>query len=603
LRSALAAQVAEHLVPAAFVVLDHLPLTANGKLDRDALPAPETAGTLREAYVPPDTHDERLLCDVWQRVLGLERIGIEDNYFAVGGDSIRSLQIVRLARERGLALCVADVFRYQTIRLLATRARAAEASPLTPVDLRRLETSLSTNLPNGLSDVYPLTAMQSLMVRAYADPTRTGEGVYHVQQYFRFYEPAPSPDAMRAAFELLAKSHPILRTVLVHGEEGELLQGVRDEIVLDFAEEALPNADESGQMAWLSARVASDRSDAFRLGDPLFRVRWFATGPGRFDLLLSIHHAVDDGWGNQNFLAELFGLYKKLSQGERVSLPTRANVFKEYVALEREAADSAAAHAFWTPRLARPPSRGFARRSGPADAAGVLSLRIDADRTAGLQRLARDQSVSLKAVLLAGYLRMVGDGCEAADPCVGVVSNGRSERLSDPLGGLGLFWNLLPFRTELLPSGETAVASATLVRAVQDELSAMESFALYPASSIAEQLHGTAPFQATFNFIDFHNVAQLESDDSLVLAYQDGHDKFHSPLNYAFSVDRAEGTVLVRVEFDPAYFDAPSVASLNRRLLHEIDVLAGRGQFQHDPSLTSGQYANPAVEMTCQANE
>jgi Condensation domain len=316
--------------------------------------------------------------------------------------------------------------------------------------------------------------------------------------------------------------------------------------------------------------------------------------------LFSIHHAIDDGWGNQNLLAELFEIYTRLRQGEFVRVEGRPNVFKEYVALERETAESPLAQAFWAPRLDRPAAPAFARRAEPAADATVSTLLIDADRAAGLQAFARGQSVSLKAVLLAACLRLVGEEGNTPTPCVGVVTNGRSDRLSDPLGGFGLFWNLLPFALNGQPDAATA-SDAELVRSVQAELSEMESFALYPATRVAQRKFGREPFQATFNFIDFHNAARLENDAALALVYQDSRDKFHAPLNYAFSVDRTGGAVVVRVECDPAYFDANDIARLNDRLLQHLAALTATAAGPTIPLAhprTPVRDANSAVEMT-----
>jgi non-ribosomal peptide synthetase component F len=239
------------------------------------------------------------------------------------------------------------------------------------------------------------------------------------------------------------------------------------------------------------------------------------------------------------------------------------------------------------------------RRAEPVAEAEVVNTVIEPRCVAGLQALARSLSVSLKAVLLAAYLRVLADDGDAA-ACVGVVSNGRSDRLSDPLGGLGLFWNLLPFGLDSLP-GATAATDAALIRAVQVELSAMEEFALYPASRVAEQQHGRSAYQATFNFIDFHNAAQVQENTDLVLTHQDGHDKFHAPLNYAFGVDRAGGAVGVRVDYDPAYFDATDINRRNDNLLQRLAMLeaAAAGLINHPAdSRAPLRNALTAVELT-----
>jgi aryl carrier-like protein len=107
------------MVPAMYVLLTALPLNANGKVDRKKLPAPHEDDRQREAYSGPRTEVERMLCAIWQEILHLERVGIHDNFFALGGDSILSIRIVARAQANGLSLSVKDVFEWQTIAQLA----------------------------------------------------------------------------------------------------------------------------------------------------------------------------------------------------------------------------------------------------------------------------------------------------------------------------------------------------------------------------------------------------------------------------------------------------------------------------------------------------
>ncbi len=122
LRAHLGRSLPEHMVPSAFVVLDRLPLTPNGKLDRRALPAPEArVGSVRRVARTPQ---EEILCGLFAEVLGLERVGIDDNFFALGGDSIMSIQLVSRARKAGLVITPRAVFQHQTVAALSAAAGA-----------------------------------------------------------------------------------------------------------------------------------------------------------------------------------------------------------------------------------------------------------------------------------------------------------------------------------------------------------------------------------------------------------------------------------------------------------------------------------------------
>jgi len=127
LRAFLAQTLPDYMVPSAFVTLDELPLSPNGKLDRKALPAPDLSAAHAGGYVPPRTDAERTLAEIWAEVLGVEQVGVEDNFFELGGDSILSIQVVSRARAAGLSLMPRDLFLHQSVASLA--ANVAEALP------------------------------------------------------------------------------------------------------------------------------------------------------------------------------------------------------------------------------------------------------------------------------------------------------------------------------------------------------------------------------------------------------------------------------------------------------------------------------------------
>ena len=168
LRTRLLATLPDHMVPAAFVALDGIPLTANGKVDRRALPAPGTLRpALQGAYVAPRTPTQEALVTIWAEVLDLEQVGIRDNFFALGGNSIRSVGVLALARERGLPLTLQQLFRHQTIEELSQALSASAGDALAdtatePFGLIGPEDR--ARLPEDVEDAYPLTMLQAGMV-------------------------------------------------------------------------------------------------------------------------------------------------------------------------------------------------------------------------------------------------------------------------------------------------------------------------------------------------------------------------------------------------------------------------------------------------------
>jgi aryl carrier-like protein len=550
------------------MVLKKMPLTVNGKLDYRNLPEPCGERSSQTQYAPPRTATERVLASVWEECLGIDRVGIDENFFACGGDSIRAVQLVYRAREHGVNMTVAALFERQSIRELAAALDTADRAlgSHQPVDLQ----AISLPVPQGSSDAYPLSAMQEVMVREYARYAATGRGVYHVQQLFQFTDESPSAEAMRDALAALTQAHPILRTRFITRSSGDVIQLVSESIRLPFVEHAPRNLSVQEEQQHGLEIMRSDRMWPFALDGTAvpWRAQWLRTAADRFVLLLSIHHAIDDGWGNQQMLSQLFDFYARAKQGEALDPQRRPNVFKEFVALERELRESAQSERFWRSREL-PLSGGAVRARTHFDraAAGDLEeykVALDSATLRKLRSLGRRLQLQLKAVLLNAYVGALCHELSLSQLTVGVVTNGRSARLSDALNTLGLFWTMLP----LPVVGEiVAERGPARMRAIHDLLASAEPHAMYPATRAAGCATLDEMFFATFNFTDFHNATELGDGRALCLRSYRGLDRFHYPLNYLFAVDQQTQRLFVHVEFDDRCFDQEDIRRITDRIV------------------------------------
>ena len=181
LRATLSSQLPSYMVPASFTVLEELPLTTSGKVDRRRLPEPGLGDrpALEQAYVEPEGDTETRLAGIFAEVLRVERVGALDNYFALGGDSIRSIQVLSRAHSEGLHFTLPQLFSGPTVRELATQVRRGE-----PVELVQRTAPLSllasedkSRLPLGIEDAYPLIELQAGMLFHAAYSAETS--VYH----------------------------------------------------------------------------------------------------------------------------------------------------------------------------------------------------------------------------------------------------------------------------------------------------------------------------------------------------------------------------------------------------------------------------------------
>jgi hypothetical protein len=183
-------------------------------------------------------------------------------------------------------------------------------------------------------------------------------------------------------------------------------------------------------------------------------------------------------------------------------------------------------------------------------------------------------NVSLKAIALAAYLALIQELARTdSGATVGIVANGRSERLSDPLSSLGLFWNMLPFAA-IVP----AAPGSGWIAQVQAQLSAIEPHTLYPLAQI-EAMHGSRElFFASFNFTNFHNVYAPGQDSDLQILDAGGRDRFDYPLGFLFGIDQGLDSVTLHVTIDQRFFDQDDAPSLAQRYLALLDGLLARSE-------------------------
>ncbi|HEY0185788.1 MAG TPA: amino acid adenylation domain-containing protein, partial [Rhodopila sp.] len=321
LREGLARVLPDYMLPSAIQVLEKLPLTRNGKIDRNALPEPGEDG--QRVRVAPSTETEAQLLSIWQAVLGRDDIGVTDNFFEAGGDSILSLQVIAKARQAGLRLTPRQVFENPTIQATATLA--------TPVTLRRsiaLESTASDFLMSGLDqaglerlglgssavqDIYPATALQQGLL--FHGLLRSGQGIY-VNQLRLTLSGALDRAALRGAWEDAVARHDILRTHFDWRHGGEALQVVHRQVSLPWREEDWSGLTAAAYEAELSAWRAADLAQGFDLGvAPLMRLALFARPDRGWDLIWTNHHVLTDGWSSARLLSEIVRSYEARRAG------------------------------------------------------------------------------------------------------------------------------------------------------------------------------------------------------------------------------------------------------------------------------------------------
>ncbi|MEV1119913.1 non-ribosomal peptide synthase/polyketide synthase [Actinosynnema sp. NPDC049800] len=391
LRAHLRKSLPDYQVPSAFVELDRLPLTPNGKLDKAALPAPQAVAA--GEFVAPRTPAEAELARIWAEVLGAERIGVEDNFFAVGGDSILSIQLVSRARQAGLHLTSRDVFRHQTVAELALVVSQAVQTAPEPV----------------FTGPAPLTPIQRWFFAEY------GPLAHFTMSLLVELEPAVDAEALRAAVRTVVGHHDALR-LRFREVDGRWVQEVADTEADVFRVEV--DADVEA-----AAREAQRGLDL--VAGPLLRAVFF---PGaRPKLLLTVHHLAMDGVSWRILLADLEQAYRGVPlEPVGTSFTQWAHRLAEHVA--SGALDDAREHWDSLPEPeALPVDRDGANTAGSTR---VVSVRLDRATTdAVLTAVPPVYRTQVNDVLLSALGRTLAEWTGRDEVSVALEGHGREELL------------------------------------------------------------------------------------------------------------------------------------------------------------------------------
>ncbi|MFC9930560.1 amino acid adenylation domain-containing protein, partial [Streptomyces sp. NPDC127190] len=437
LRDRLRERLPDYLVPSAIVVLDALPLTASGKVDRRALPAPDlgTAATGRA----PRTPQEQLLADLFADVLGLPGVGVEDSFFDLGGHSLLATRLASRVRAAfGAELEVRTLFEYPTVAALAARLDGSV-------------TQRPALMAGPRPERMPLSFAQQRLwfLHRMEGPSAT----YNMPLALRLDGELDRP-ALRAALADVIARHESLRTVLREAD------GVPYQLVLG-ADEAYP---ELPVVQLDDVRLPGRLAEGARLGfdlaaEPPVRAELFALAPDRHVLLLVVHHVAADGWSMGPLSRDLATAYAARCRGEEPRWSPLPVQYADYTRWQRELLGDAADPdslfarqlAYWSEELAGLPQRLQLPTDRPRPAVasqrgGRLTVRLDAELHQALRELATARGASMFMVLQAGLAALLTRLGAGTDIPVGSPIAGRTDQALDDL--VGFMVNTLVLRTD-----------------------------------------------------------------------------------------------------------------------------------------------------------
>lgn len=437
LRAALRATLPDYMVPSDIVVLDALPLSPTGKVDRAALPAPAVLRPRRaRRAASPRTPTERAVADIWAAVLGRDGIGPDDDFFELGGHSLLAVRVIARLREAfGVEVAVGELFDAPTVAGLA-RMVDDRTGP-GPGAGRGLSVA-----PRSGGDDAPLSYAQEPLW--FLDQLVPGTTAYNLPSAYRLRGPLDVEALDRALTRLVAR-HDSLRTTFP-STGGLPRQRVGPPPASVLAVEEVASGADARRLAGEEAGRPFDLARG-----PLFRARLLRLGDVDHVLLLTAHHIVSDAWSTDVLLSELSTLYGDPAQ----DLPSPPLRYTDYAAWQRQRLEAPALASLldhWQRRLAGAPPAlelpaDHARAPIPSARGAAVTFAVDPAVVDGLRGIGRSRGATLYMVGLAAFEAVLARRTAAVDMVVGGTTAGRSRPELEGL--VGLFVNPLALRTDL----------------------------------------------------------------------------------------------------------------------------------------------------------
>jgi amino acid adenylation domain-containing protein len=537
LRKYVSERLPEHMVPDAFVPLEKLPLTRTGKVDRRALPAPDWSQRAEE-FVAPRTELEKQIAQVWQEVLGIERVGVQDDFFEIGGHSLNATRVVlnlqtRLAR----GVSIRQLFLNPTIAELAVELSAENSS-----------SAAIEKIPSVPSQTaYPLAPTQKPMWLAFNDVLRSEAPGWGFPQIIRI-EGEVERESFGKALDALVKRHDSLRVTFAE-VEGEPVQQIHEHANVPWQFHDLSSFNGESQREGLRQLLMDQLCAPMRNQPPMLRVQLVRLETSVHCIVMQLPHIISDVWTEQILAEDLAELYSAFRDAREPLLPELKVRYVDYAEWHQKRLDSPAMQSqkdYWLELFGHEwDPLDLKKASASASATNPTQdhmLYLSKELMTTLRQIASDQSTTLFAVLLTAFQILLARLTGSTDVSVGTAVSGRTHPDLERVAGF--FMNPLCLRSDV--SGNPTFFEL-LGRARQTMLGAMANQE-YPFQQWLHALrrkHGR-------NDLYPYSVVLLVEEQPKDISFAGAKAYFESLPGYGFDLKRVAGPKLsVRVSEGP----------------------------------------------------
>ncbi len=579
-----------YMVPSKYYQLDSLPLTPNGKVDRNILirHKKDQLATGTEYVGARNEMDSKIIA-IWENSLQHEKIGILDNYFALGGDSIKAISIIiKINKILEITIGVSDLYQHQTIENLVDYISGNDFHGNSVENLDgydqiqqiqafvEKENEAKNILPLNYKNIYPLVPIEEGMI--FSSLLRTDEPIYYDR--FVFMATIEDVDSFKSALKTLVKRHSILRTLYYMEDFSQPVKVVLDSIDIPmlFIDLTKRTKEEQSMALGQIRREDLEKRLTFN-GDLLYNFKFVQLRDKEYYIVWNFHHAILDGWSVAVFTQELTLL---LSKDKANSLPELPYSYKDYCAGVIGRSSSKESLSYWKDLL-----NDYSRNKLPFNFKGVkiseeLGMKV-AESTVNettlrqLVELSERIEVSFKAICLAAHTFLMHIICSEKDVVTGVVSHDRPE-LEQSERILGCFLNTIPIRVNF----DEVKDVSSLIKLVNHYLiysKKHETHLSHIARSIEEKTTLENPiFDTLFNYMHFHVLEEVESNAEISSATLELDDRLlpsdeMTNTLFDFEVNRKTDGLKLRVKYTPSFFteeDARDALKMYARILDKF---------------------------------
>ncbi|TMO68534.1 non-ribosomal peptide synthetase [Pseudoalteromonas aurantia] len=515
-----------YMLPDHYVPLTHLPLTVNGKVNRRALPIIDVMS--EQAFVAPSNELEEILCQIWQALLGVEKVGINDNFFSLGGNSISAIRMSAMARKRlQVDIPLADLFASQTISKLAEKL--ANGSKMT--------------IPRMNLDLAPLSFSQQRVL--FIEQLEAGTSLYHMP-YLMKLKPEILLPQLYEAFRLVIQRHEPLHRIVINADDGENYTQSSDFLLKD-------NLRKISDITLLHSHVRDDIAQPFSLSEEVpIRIHSYQCADEQY-LLVLIHHIAFDGWSEDILFGEVTHVYESMMKKAVPDLPQVTLAYSDYAYWQRKNLENGAleqALTYWTDTLTDYENLelplDYQRPDKPDHQGDDIHFVLPQALSSDLKRIAQAEKTTLHNVLLSGFYILLARVSGQNDVIVGSPTDNRQHGQTQDI--LGFFGNSLALRTDISKS-ETVSA---LIQNVTNTVNNARVHQELPFEQLVEVLEVERDLSRHPIFQILFTVMRPKKDTSIALLWDpmelSAADMHSSPAKFDISLfmcddsDKVSGT-------------------------------------------------------------